>query len=173
MTGDSDLVSDSVVMGNVEQNITNVFDSSHLSCPECGVVSSVISVMLCSTKNCNNQFCDLCHPDCRWIDLTNGYVGRFDSGDGVGPFCELCMSEQMEEMDLELMFWRQGKKLFNARLFAIGITVLLGIVVYFNLTLIPSNYICSLVIAIPTFISWMRLFLNKSRYNRIALYLEV
>ena len=113
-------LSDSVVMGNVEQKITHISDTSPPSCPECGVVSGVIRVIPCSDEYCDNRFCDLCHPDCRYIDFTpstygrdfDGYItlGRFDSGEGVGAICELCINEIMEDAESEHIIWWQGEK---------------------------------------------------------------
>ena len=180
-------------MGNVEQNITNILGTTHLSCPKCGAVSGAIRVMPCSSQHCENKFCDLCHPDCRWIDLHHGETVRFDSGKGEGPFCKICMSEQMKEMSLEQRermeemalkrrsrqrleaLEEQGSELFNARLFSIGITVLLGIIVYLDYHVIPSDYVCSLCIAIPTFFSWRWFLLIKTRYHRniVAYHLDV
>ena len=91
-------ISDSVVMGDVQQNITNVQQhiSSSNTCPRCEAIN--VRVVSCSMPHCDNQFCELCHPLCRW---TPEGVGRLDSGLGKGPFCGLCMEVQVEQWENE------------------------------------------------------------------------
>ena len=60
----------------------------------------------------------------------------------------------------------------NARLFAIKITVLWGIMGYLDYTVIPSIDFFSRMLAIPFFVSWMLYLLNNKRYNRIVRDLE-
>ena len=81
-------ISDSVVMGGIHQNITNT------TCPSCE--ASNVRVMKCQESNCDNRFCELCHPNCRYSD-EKGL--RFDSGAGSGPFCSPCMSNKFVELE--------------------------------------------------------------------------
>jgi hypothetical protein len=80
-------ISDSVVMGDVQQNITKIQQSGN-SCPSCGT-SGNIRLMICRSINCESKFCDLCHPISRYFE---GDAIRFDSGKGEGPFCKGCMA---------------------------------------------------------------------------------
>ena len=71
-------ISDSVVMGDVQQNITNT------TCPACG--ASNVRVMKCQDVNCESKFCEICHKNSRhlgWERLS------FDSGKGDGPYCSV------------------------------------------------------------------------------------
>ena len=79
-------ISDSVVMGGVQQNITNV-RSDNRECSSCGATNVVI--MKCQEENCTASFCQICHPYCRFFAILG--VLRFDSGEGTGPFCETCL----------------------------------------------------------------------------------
>ena len=107
-------ISDSVVMGDVQQNITTIHQSDN-SCPSCGT-SGNIRIMVCKTTDCGNKFCDFCHPDCRFRIISSkrqaqyrmGHAYqftpkteryRFDSNEGDGPCCEECIaSERKKEM---------------------------------------------------------------------------
>ena len=95
-------ISDSVVMGDVQQNIlkTDV-------CPSCS--ASNVRVMKCQEVGCTSkQFCELCHINCRYSE---GSSTRFDSGVGLGPLCSECLDakfaawkkrlEQLERERLE------------------------------------------------------------------------
>jgi hypothetical protein len=55
MTEDSGVnISDSVVMGDVQQNIAN-------TCPACQTTN--IPVMVCQYSGCETRFCEICHKD--------------------------------------------------------------------------------------------------------------
>ena len=95
-------ISDSVVMGNVQQNILKIGE-----CPSCS--ASNVKVMKCQDKQCTSkQFCELCHINCRYSE---GSSTRFDSGVGLGPLCSECLDakfaawkkrlEQLERERLE------------------------------------------------------------------------
>ena len=105
MDNDSIKISDSVVMGDVQHNVTNVQQhiSTGIECPRCD--SKNVRIMGCSTPNCKSQFCELCHPECRWS--INGR-SRFDSGHGRGPFCGLCMDRHMDD-------WRLSEEISGKR----------------------------------------------------------
>ena len=50
-------LSDSVVMGDVQQNITNTVENGRCTCPNCGT-SGYITLYLCNP--CRTQICDAC-----------------------------------------------------------------------------------------------------------------
>jgi hypothetical protein len=89
-------ISDSVIMGDVQQNILKTDECSSCS-------SSNVKVLKCQEKQCTSiNFCELCHLNCRY---EMGEVWRFDSGRGAGPFCSECLSakivsynEQIEQL---------------------------------------------------------------------------
>ena len=89
-------ISDSVVMGDIQQNITNV--EQHMSpgiiCPRCDATN--VRIMRCSTQDCNNDFCELCHPICKWTEYG---ADRFDCDYGRGPFCGYCMDRQIDDWE--------------------------------------------------------------------------
>jgi hypothetical protein len=82
-------ISDSVVIGDVHQNVTNIKQhiDSGISCPKCHARN--VRMFDCLTLNCAEVFCEICHPLCR---LYKQGASRFDSGKGTGPFCNECMS---------------------------------------------------------------------------------
>ena len=85
-------ISDSVVMGDVQQNIlkTDV-------CPSCS--ASNVRVMKCQEVGCTSkQFCELCHINCRYSE---GSSTRFDSGVGLGPFCSECLAAKITQFLFE------------------------------------------------------------------------
>ena len=85
-------ISDSVVMGDVQQNILKIGE-----CPSCS--ASNVKVMKCQDKQCTSKkFCELCHANCRYSE---GRVTRFDSGAGSGPFCSGCLTAKITQFDLE------------------------------------------------------------------------
>jgi hypothetical protein len=187
LTEDSDFdISDSVVMGDVQQNITtnlnitnNPKDASpHLSCPECGIVGGVVSLIPCSDESCHNKFCNFCHPECRWTTIVRdpyessgvgsikANTARFDSGEGLGPFCKHCMNEQMVRWEEKHYYWWQGKKLSETFRYAIGCTVFLVIIALF------WGGEGAAIWAIPTAVTWMFYFKNKTQYDTMTLHLE-
>lgn len=153
-------ISDSVVMGDIQQNITNVQQNitQGTSCPRCGVINA--RIMQCSIPDCSHQFCGLCHPKCRWA---NNGVSRFDSGDGLGPFCGECMDLHMKMWKEEEAVWAKQDELSSFRMLAIWLTVFLGLVAYVD----PSFPVCTLIIGIPVIASWMRFFATKGEYRRL------
>lgn len=70
---------DSAIVGDV------TITQNNAECPNCN--SSNVRVMKCQQNNCDKKFCELCHPKCRF---SNGHFFKFDSGEGLGPFCEEC-----------------------------------------------------------------------------------
>ena len=85
-------ISDSVVMGDVQQNILKT------ECPSCS--ASNVKVMKCQDEQCTSiQFCELCHINCRY---SSGGVLRFDSGKGSGPFCSVCILEKKNKFIHEM-----------------------------------------------------------------------
>ena len=79
-------ISDSVVMGDVQQNILKT------ECPSCS--ASNVKVMKCQEVGCTSkQFCELCHTNCRYSPASE--VLRFDSGTGSGPFCSRCLTAKL------------------------------------------------------------------------------
>ncbi len=125
-------ISDSVVMGDVQQNITNVQQhiSSSNTCPRCEAIN--VRVVSCSMPHCDNQFCELCHPLCRW---TPEGVGRLDSGLGKGPFCGLCMEVQVEQWENEELLEQKLREMSVDRITAIIGLILVGIL----FVLLPSQ----------------------------------
>jgi hypothetical protein len=66
-------------------------DFSHSSnpfCPSCK--STNVRVMTCQDSECEQNFCEICHPNCR-IDEDDLRHHRFDAGIGLGPICKKCM----------------------------------------------------------------------------------
>jgi len=70
---------DSAIIGDVTVTQNNA------ECPSCS--ASNVRVMKCHEVNCEIRFCELCHPKCRYSE---GRFLRFDSGEGLGPFCKGC-----------------------------------------------------------------------------------
>ena len=70
---------DSAIVGDV------TITQNNAECPNCN--SSNVRVMKCQQNNCDKKLCELCHPKCRY---SNGHFFKFDSGEGLGPFCEEC-----------------------------------------------------------------------------------
>jgi len=70
---------DSAIVGDV------TITQNNAECPNCN--SSNVRVMKCQQNNCDKKLCELCHPKCRF---SNGHFFKFDSGEGLGPFCEEC-----------------------------------------------------------------------------------
>ena len=98
MTEDSGVrISDSVVMGDVKQNITNIQQhiGSSISCTRCDAIN--VRIFGCSSPDCKNHFCEVCHPNCKW---TEEGADRFDS-EGHGPFCGHCMDLQLLQWELD------------------------------------------------------------------------
>ena len=86
-------ISDSVVMGDVQQNILKIGE-----CPSCSA-SGGVTVMKCQNKECTSiKFCNSCHRNCRYSE---GTTRRFDSGAGSGPFCIGCLTAKLTQFDLE------------------------------------------------------------------------
>ena len=86
-------ISDSVVMGDVQQNILKIGE-----CPSCSA-SGGVTVMKCQNKQCTSiKFCNSCHRNCRYSE---GTTRRFDSGAGSGPFCSGCLTAKITQFDLE------------------------------------------------------------------------
>ena len=84
-------ISDSVVMGDVQQNITDT------TCPACG--ASNVRVMQCQDVNCESKFCEICHKNSRhlgWERLS------FDSGKGEGPYCPVHLDIKVLPYEEEL-----------------------------------------------------------------------
>jgi hypothetical protein len=71
---------DSAIIGDVTVTQNNA------ECPSCSA-SNAIVLMKCQETHCENKFCNLCHPKCRYSE---GSFLRFDSGEGLGPFCKEC-----------------------------------------------------------------------------------
>ena len=116
-------ITDSVVMGDVKHSVTNVHQNvaDGLACNRCQ--SQNVRIMSCSTTDCSNQFCELCHPECRWS--LHG-VSRFDSGRGKGPYCGLCMDKHLRQWEHREEISRLRKLMQEARTSAI-----IGAVVFF------------------------------------------
>ena len=77
-------ISDSVVMGDVHQNIGGK------ECPGCSAYN--VRIMNCKENECTSiQFCELCNTNSRWED---GVRLRFNSGKGTGPFCSGCLEDK-------------------------------------------------------------------------------
>jgi hypothetical protein len=86
-------ISDSVVMGDVQQNILNIGE-----CPSCSA-SGGVTIMKCQNKQCTSiKFCNSCHRNCRYSE---GRVTSFDSGAGAGPFCSGCLTDKITQFNLE------------------------------------------------------------------------
>jgi len=86
-------ISDSVVMGDVQQNILKIGE-----CPSCSA-SGGVTVMKCQNKQCTSiKFCNSCHRNCRYSE---GTTRRFDSGAGSGPFCSGCLTAKLTQFDWE------------------------------------------------------------------------
>jgi len=82
LTERSPIISDSVVMGNI--NIDNTI------CPSCDATN--VRVMKCQHNDCDCRFCEFCHPNARF-ERRDISVKKFDSGIGIGPFCSSCLTE--------------------------------------------------------------------------------
>jgi len=107
-------ISDSVIMGDVQQNILKIDE-----CPNCSATN--VKVLKCQDKRCTTiKFCELCHLNCRY---EMGNVLRFDSGRGAGPFCSECLSvkifahgERLERERLERIEMEELKQIEKERL---------------------------------------------------------
>jgi len=71
---------DNAIVGDV------TITQNNAECPSCSA-SNAIVLMKCQETHCENKFCNLCHPKCRYSE---GSFLRFDSGEGLGPFCKGC-----------------------------------------------------------------------------------
>ena len=159
-------IADSVVMGDVQQNITNV--QQHISstniCPRCEAIN--VRVVRCSMPKCDNQFCELCHPFCRW---TPDGVGRLDSGLGKGPFCGLCMEVQLEQWENEEIEEHIIREMSVDRIIAIIGLILVGIL----FVLLPSqasfpfrNY-CLGIFALIELVMVAKFLVSRRAYHRL------
>ena len=81
---------DSAVSGDV--NITQNIQDVNTSCNSCD--STNVILMSCKAVDCRTEFCELCHPMCRIIGVSES---RFDSGKGEGNFCNTCLSYEILE----------------------------------------------------------------------------
>mgnify|MGYP004293905041 CR=1 FL=1 len=102
-------ISDSVVMGDVQQNITDTI------CPACG--ASNVRVMMCQDDTCESKFCEICHKDSRHLKWKRM---SFDSGKGEGPYCPVHLdtkilpyekehARRIEETAAEIAEWNQER----------------------------------------------------------------
>ena len=157
MVRDSRLnISDSVVMGDVHQNITNIqhSTSSGVPCPACGVINAIL--IQCTIPSCRRHFCGLCHPRCRWSDIG---VFRFDSGKGHGPYCRKCM-------DLHTNVRLSAKlesKMKSRKFMAILATIIAAALIW----MVPSGEWCFVTSMVAlTYFGWTNFFVTRSAYRR-------
>ena len=151
-------INDSVVMGDVQQNITNIQQSvtPGVPCPRCGVVNA--RIIHCSIPICRNQFCGLCHPICRWSESG---VSRFDSGKGHGPYCRTCMDRHANVRGSSKL-----KSIMSGRGFlALLMTLLMAAMLSSNSELGHGNF-CLGIIGILTFFCWVDFFVSQGNFHK-------
>ena len=108
-------ISDSVVMGDVQQNITNVHQhiDSSTSCERCDAIN--VRIFGCVSPGCKTQFCEVCHAYCKW---TEEGAGRYDS-DGEGPFCQECMEQHLLQWEVDDAALQMNDRLIGLVLFSV------------------------------------------------------
>jgi len=132
-------ISDSVVMGDVQQNIlkTDV-------CPSCS--ASNVRVMKCQEVGCTSkQFCELCHINCRYSE---GSSTRFDSGVGLGPLCSECLDakfaawkKRLEQLERERLERERLERIEQERLERVRILKKNKLLKKTSITIIIAVYI--------------------------------
>jgi hypothetical protein len=78
---------DSVVVGDIHQN---VYLTQTETCPTCH--TSNVKVIRCTSSNCRETFCEVCHPRCRFDGFDAKGSMRlefFSSGIGESPLCKV------------------------------------------------------------------------------------